>query len=43
MRKNILRQILSAVQLTFERTAPDLAGDVLRHGIVLTGGVSQIT
>lgn len=40
--EDILRQILSAVQLTFERTSPDLAGDVLRHGIVLTGGVSQM-
>ena len=40
--EDTLTQILATVQLTFERTAPDLAGDILRDGIVLTGGVSQL-
>lgn len=34
--------MLAAIQLTLERTLPDLAGDVLRDGMVLTGGGAQL-
>ncbi len=32
------REILSAIQYTLERTPPELAGDIMRSGIHLTGG-----
>ena len=31
-------QILSAVRVTFERTPPELAADVITSGVTLTGG-----
>ena len=34
--------ILSAIQHVLERTPPDLAGDVMRSGIHLTGGGAQL-
>lgn len=37
-----LERMLSTLRLTLERTLPDLAGDVMRDGMVLTGGVSQL-
>ena len=33
-----IERMLSAVQLTLEQTMPDLAGDVLRDGMLLVGG-----
>lgn len=38
-----MEEILRAVQEVLESTPPELAGDVLSSGIVLTGGVSQLT
>ena len=37
-----LTRMLSAVLQTLERTLPDLAGDVMRDGMVLTGGTAQL-
>ena len=34
--------ILSAIQHVLERTPPELAGDVMRSGIHLTGGGAQL-
>lgn len=34
--------ILSAIQFVLERTPPELAGDVMRSGIHLTGGAAQL-
>ena len=36
------RSILAAVQWVLERTPPELAGDIMRSGIHLTGGASQL-
>ena len=35
-------QILSAIKSVLEHTPPELAGDVMRSGIYLTGGASQL-
>lgn len=35
-------RMLTTLRLTLERTLPDLAGDVMRDGMMLTGGVSQL-
>ncbi len=37
-----LSRILSTIQLTCEQTLPDLVGDVLHDGLLLTGGTSQL-
>ena len=37
-----LMEILTAVQRVLETTPPELVGDVLQQGIVLTGGVAQM-
>lgn len=37
-----LSRMLATLRLTLERTLPDLAGDVMRDGMVLTGGVAQL-
>lgn len=34
--------ILAAIQFVLERTPPELAGDIMRSGIYLTGGGSQL-
>ena len=36
-------QIVDAVHNVLERTPPELAADIYRHGIYLTGGASQIS
>ena len=37
-----LSRMLGALQLTLERTLPDLAGDVMADGMVLTGGTALL-
>jgi rod shape-determining protein MreB len=37
-----LSEIMAAVQETLEETPPELAGDVVRHGILLAGGGSLL-
>ena len=34
--------ILDSICSVIERTPPDLVGDILKHGIVMTGGGSQL-
>jgi len=34
--------IVEAIRITLERTPPELASDIMDHGIVLTGGGSQL-
>ena len=36
-------QIVEAVHSVLERTPPELAADIYRHGIYLTGGASQVS
>ena len=40
--QEILREILSAIIWVLERTPPELGADVMRTGIHLTGGMSQL-
>ena len=35
-------QILDAIRSTLEKTPPELAADIYKHGLYLTGGASQI-
>ena len=35
-------QIIDSVKMVLERTPPELAADIYRHGLYLTGGASQI-
>lgn len=35
-------QIVNAVRVTLERTPPELAGDIIEHGICMAGGSSQL-
>ena len=35
-------QILDSIRATLERTPPELAADIYKHGLYLTGGASQI-
>ena len=37
-----LTDILAAVHATLEETPPELAGDIVRHGILLAGGGSLL-
>ena len=37
-----ISEILDSICSVIEKTPPDLVGDILRHGIVMTGGCSQI-
>ncbi len=37
-----LGEILAAIHATLEQTPPELAGDIVRHGIVLAGGGSLL-
>ena len=37
-----MRQIVSAVRETLEKTPPELASDIIDRGIVLTGGGAQL-
>lgn len=38
-----LREIMAAILWVLERTPPELGADVMRSGIFLTGGMSQLT
>ena len=38
-----LREIMAAILWVLERTPPELGADVMRSGIYLTGGMSQLT
>lgn len=38
----IVQQIISAVTETLEETPPELVSDIMKHGIVLAGGSSQL-
>ena len=40
--KGTCQAILGAIQNVLERTPPELAGDVMKSGIHLTGGASQL-
>lgn len=40
--KESLQQILEAVRSTLENCPPELSGDIVDHGIVLTGGGSLL-
>jgi rod shape-determining protein MreB len=40
--KEPLREIGEALKLVLEQTPPDLAGDIVENGIVLTGGGALI-
>ncbi len=37
-----ISEILDSICSVIERTPPDLVGDILKHGIVMTGGGSQL-
>ena len=39
---SVVRQIINAVVDTIEETPPELVGDILDHGIVLTGGGANL-
>jgi rod shape-determining protein MreB len=38
----IIQQIISSVSDTIEETPPELLADILKHGIVMAGGASQL-
>ncbi|HEX6593002.1 MAG TPA: rod-share determining protein MreBH [Bacillota bacterium] len=40
--KELLEQILEAIHATLESSPPELSGDIVDHGIVLTGGGSLL-
>jgi rod shape-determining protein MreB len=40
--KEPVQQILEVVKLTLENCPPELSGDIMEHGIVLTGGGSLL-
>lgn len=40
--KEPLERMLLAVQQTMEQTLPDLAGDIMKNGMVLTGGTARL-
>ena len=35
--------IIDSIKVILERTPPELAADIYRHGIYLTGGASQVS
>lgn len=37
-----LREIVGAIKNVFQETPPELASDIIDHGIILTGGTSQL-
>ena len=37
-----ISEVLDAVRLVIERTPPELIGDIMKNGIVMTGGGSRI-
>ncbi len=39
---NELREIVKAIKIVFQTTPPELAADIIDHGIIMTGGTSQL-
>jgi rod shape-determining protein MreB len=39
---NELREIVKAIKTVFQDTPPELASDIIDHGIIMTGGTSQL-
>lgn len=39
---NELREIVKAIKIVFQTTPPELAADIIDHGIILTGGSSML-
>jgi rod shape-determining protein MreB len=39
---NELREIVKAIKIVFQTTPPELAADIIDHGIIMTGGSSQL-
>ncbi len=37
-----LREIIKAIKYVFQNTPPELAADIIDHGIIMTGGSSQL-
>jgi rod shape-determining protein MreB and related proteins len=37
-----LRQMIKAIKDVFQETPPELASDIIDHGIIMTGGTSQL-
>ncbi|MCA9361209.1 rod shape-determining protein [Candidatus Kaiserbacteria bacterium] len=37
-----LREMVSAIKEVFQNTPPELASDIIDHGIIMTGGTSQL-
>ena len=42
MNKNELKQIIKAIKDVLQETPPELASDIIDHGIIMTGGSSQL-
>ena len=40
--QEVVQEIISAIKETLEETSPEIAADVIDHGIVLTGGGAQL-
>lgn len=40
--QEVIQEIISAIKETLEETSPEIAADVIDHGIVLTGGGAQL-
>lgn len=40
--ENVIEKIVFSVRNTIEQTPPELVSDIIEHGIVLTGGMSQL-
>ena len=38
----VLEQIIGAIKVVLAETPPELASDIMDHGIILTGGTSQL-
>src|SRR5690606_33061099 len=37
-----LREMVNAIKDVFQETPPELASDIIDHGIIMTGGTSQL-
>ena len=40
--QEVVEEIITAIKETLEETSPEIAADVIDHGIVLTGGGAQL-
>jgi rod shape-determining protein MreB len=41
--ENVIEKIVFSVRNTIEQTPPELVSDIIEHGIVLTGGMAQLS